>query len=170
MPLLAVIALIAALCPLFVHAQNATSAPLTERTVLTLHWLNPLGEATSLELKQAQIDALPPHSISLQLPQALGIEGFHSWHGVSVQDLLKLTDSNGQNLRIQALNGYYTVMPRSDIEHYNPVLANYRDGNKLSIRDKGPFMLIYPFQQYNELNQQLYMNRSVWQINEIHIE
>jgi hypothetical protein len=171
LPFLAVATLACVLSPLLSWAQTWTrSTDNPNKTVLTLRWINPLGEATSLPLKQAQIDALPLHSISLQLPMALGIEGFHQWRGISLQDLLKLADSPGEHLRIQALNGYYTVMPRSDVARYNPVLANHRDGIKLSIRDKGPFILIYPFQQYDELNQQTYMNRSVWQINEIHIE
>lgn len=171
LPLLAVAILACTLSPLLSWAQTWTrNNDDPNKTVLTLRWTNPLGEATSLPLKQAQIDALPPHSINLQLPVALGIEGVHLWRGISLQDLLKLTDSPGEHLRIQALNGYYTVLPRSDVARYNPVLASHRDGIKLNIRDKGPFILIYPFQQYDELNQQIYMNRSVWQINEIHIE
>ena len=49
-------------------------------------------------------------------------------------------------------------------------LAYRRDGQNLTIRDKGPFILIYPFNKFKKLNQQIYINRSVWQINEIHIE
>lgn len=40
----------------------------------------------------------------------------------------------------------------------------------LSVREKGPMMLIYPFDTYPELHAQQYLNRSIWQIHAITIK
>lgn len=83
--------------------------------------------------------------------------------------MLKLSGKTGQSIRLQALNGCYITLPISDVERYNPLLAYRRDDNLLTIREKGPFILIYPFHKFTTLNQQLYINRSIWQTHEIHI-
>ena len=56
-------------------------------------------------------------------------------------------------------------MPLSDINNYDPLVAYRRDGKTLSIREKGPIILIYPFDKFKVLNQQTYINRSVWHVN-----
>jgi len=166
------IGIITILSLLYSMAASATQTPLPVRskTLLTLHWVDTQGAANTTRLNLENLDALPQSTLTLQLPESLGIQGTHSWQGISLQDLLKLSGNSAQAVRIQALNGYYATLPMSDIEQFNPVLAYRRDGQNLTIRDKGPFILIYPFNKFKKLNQQIYINRSVWQINEIHIE
>ena len=43
------------------------------------------------------------------------------------------------------------------------------DGKPLSVRDKGPLFLIYPFDKNPELYNEKYFSRSVWQIKKIEI-
>lgn len=144
--------------------------PTRSKTLLALHWVDDQGVPRQTRLKLEDLDAMPQSTLTLELPETLGIQGSHSWQGISLQELLKLSDSSGQSIRLQALNGYYATLPISDAEQFNPVLAYRRDGQNLTIREKGPFILIYPFNKFKQLGQQLYINRSVWQINEIHIE
>ena len=42
-----------------------------------------------------------------------------------------------------------------------------RNGVTLSVRERGPMMLIYPFDSHPELHTQQYLNRSIWQVRQI---
>jgi len=61
-------------------------------------------------------------------------------------------------------------VPVSDAEQYRVILARTINGKSLSIRDKGPLFLIYPFDQYPELQNKLYYGRAIWQISVIKVE
>ena len=49
------------------------------------------------------------------------------------------------------------------------ILATKIDGKPMSIRDKGPLMLVYPFDLDADLYNEKYFSRSVWQIKEIEV-
>lgn len=160
--------MVVALCP-----ANATESPapaMRSKSLLSLNWQDAQTQHHSLKLDLSQLDALPQRELIQELPTPLGIPGEHHWQGISLRELLKLSGRQSTSLRLMALNGYFAQIPMTDIERFDPLLAYRRDGQNLTIRDKGPFILIYPFDQSRELNQQIYINRSVWQIHEIHIE
>ncbi|WP_421167120.1 hypothetical protein [Aeromonas dhakensis] len=73
-------------------------------------------------------------------------------------------------LTITALNDYSIQVPTSDAAQYQVILARSIDGKPLSVRDKEPLFLIYPFDQYPELRNKLYYGRAIWQINKIKVE
>ncbi|WXL26783.1 molybdopterin-dependent oxidoreductase [Ectopseudomonas mendocina] len=155
------------------NTTSATESPTTTarpKTLLTLVWHDTQGIVNKNKLVLSQLDALPQIKRTQQLPSPLGIPGRHEWQGVSLHELLKLSGGTAKSIRVMALNGYFASIPLSDVQQFDPLLAYRRDGQNLTIRDKGPFILVYPFDDFNELNQQLYINRSVWQIHEIHFE
>jgi len=163
------IAILSMLYP-FAISANQSPPPAPSKSLLSLHWIDAQGHINQHRFNLKHLEALPQSTLTLELPKSLGIPGPHRWQGVSLGDLLKLSGNTGQSIRLQALNGYYVTLPTSDIERYNPLLAYRRGDNILSVREKGPFILIYPFHKFRTLNQQLYINRSIWQVHEIHIE
>jgi hypothetical protein len=40
----------------------------------------------------------------------------------------------------------------------------------MPVSDKGPFFIIYPFDSFEELKNELYYSRSAWQVRSITIE
>jgi hypothetical protein len=154
------------------NSSFATHSPTAEtrKTLLTLNWHDAQGSPNKTTLNLEQLDALPQVERTQELPEPLEIPSSHVWQGISLRELLKISGTSAKSIRILALNGYYATIPIADIERYDPLLAYRRNGQNLTIRDKGPFILIYPFNDFRELNHQIYINRSVWQINEIHIE
>ena len=72
-------------------------------------------------------------------------------------------------LRVTALNDYVTTIPVEDVA-YDPILATRRDGQVMTIRQKGPIFIIYPFDQDKSLNNELYFSRCAWQVKSIEIE
>lgn len=151
-------------------ASATETPPVRSKTLLTLHWTDAQGAASKTRLNLQSLDSLPQTTRTLELPESLGMKGRHSWQGVSLNELIKLSGRSAESVRVVALNGYYASVPLNDLKNYDPIVAYRRDGKTLSIREKGPIILIYPFDKFKVLNQQTYINRSVWQVNEIHIE
>ncbi|WP_068714159.1 oxidoreductase [Vibrio tritonius] len=96
-------------------------------------------------------------------------DGQTKFKGISAQKLLELTGSMKSNLKVTALNNYWAVIPYSDIEKYNPVFAVERNGQEMSVRDKGPIWVIYPLSKYNQVNNELLHSRMVWQVNRVEL-
>jgi len=153
-------------CHPALSAQTLCPKP-TGRVVLVLH--PPGGSATPCDLQA--LDKMPQKTLETSLPASLGLTGHNRWSGVALSHIAGLLGA-GPNADIQliALNNYAVSVPMSDLRRYDPVLASRRNGETLSVRDKGPFILIYPFDQHRELDAQEYLNRSIWQIHEIRIK
>ncbi|MFV0934145.1 hypothetical protein [Pseudomonas jessenii] len=141
-----------------------------KKVVLNLSWLDDQGKIVGKGFSLSDIENLPQTSITLELPESVGITGEHVWQGTPLSSLVALSGRKTDSLKIAALNGYSVSVPANDIDRYNPTLVYRRDGMLISVREKGPFLLIYPFNKFPELNQQIYLNRLVWQINEITLQ
>ena len=153
------------------HADAGETAADTEyRVILTLSWRDDQGQAVDKNFTLADIERMPQTALTLTLPKAIGIAGVHAWQGVPVSRLIALSGRKPHSLQVAALNGYSVSVPVEDIQRFNPILALRRDGALISVREKGPFLLIYPFDTFPELNQQIYLNRLVWQVNEITLQ
>lgn len=114
------------------------------------------------------LQALPQRELVTSLPPSLGQPGAHRWQGVSLRMLAeRMGATPGSTLQLAALNDYAVTVPWSDLVRYDPIVAYLRNGVALSVRDKGPMMLIYPFDAHRELNAQQYLNRSIWQLHAI---
>ncbi|AHY09176.1 hypothetical protein [Serratia plymuthica] len=88
------------------------------------------------------------------------------FEGVKFKDLLSLVGAHGKTLRMRALNDYWVDIPLSDVEQFDILLANKRDGTPLKVRDFGPYFVIYPLDKfYDKLNSPIYQARHIWQVN-----
>jgi hypothetical protein len=143
-------------------------APAAERTVLKLYTVGATTPTRSFTL--AQLKMLPAATIETDLPESLQIRGHHVWTGVPLEAVAGLLGGDAVTLRLTALNDYSITIPLDDIRTYKPVLAYNRDGQDITIRDKGPLIVIYPFGRYPQLEQQVYLNRTIWQVGEIRAE
>ncbi|VTP66370.1 Uncharacterised protein [Leclercia adecarboxylata] len=76
----------------------------------------------------------------------------------------------GLSLKSPALNDYTTVIPLSDAQKYNVILALKVNGEYMRIRDKGPLFVVYPYDSMPELNNQIFYSRSAWQVSKMMIE
>lgn len=120
-----------------------------------------------IQLDSAALRALPQYTVRTRTPWH---DGLGQFSGPRLWDLLEPLRPAGKTLRITALNDYSVNIPLSDLQHYQPVLAWQLNGKALSMRNKGPLFLVYPFDSYPELNNPLYYARSIWQIKTITVE
>lgn len=92
------------------------------------------------------------------------------FEGVSLEKLMNLVGAKGTKVTAVALNDYVTTIPMEDFKKFNVILAMKRDGNYMSIRDKGPLFVIYPYDSIAGLQSQTYYTRSAWQVAKLIVE
>ncbi|KQT47960.1 hypothetical protein ASG47_06120 [Devosia sp. Leaf420] len=117
------------------------------------------GETAAFDL--SMLDALPQHTIKATTPW---YDGEHEFSGVVIGDLLETLGASGESVTVTALNDYSAEIPMEDIKDYPVILATRVDGEELSVRDKGPLFVIYPFDEHPDLYNEVIFSRSVWQV------
>jgi hypothetical protein len=93
-----------------------------------------------------------------------------TYKGPVLGDLLNKLGAKGDSILVTALDDYTAELKRSVIEKYGVLLATHENDRMMTIDDRGPFFIVFPFDQYKELRKDLYYNMSVWQIKSIEIE
>ena len=73
-------------------------------------------------------------------------------------------------LKMVALNDFSSSVPAVDAFDYDVILAVLRDGEPMSVRDKGPIWVIYPMDDHAELRNDSFNGRLVWQLKTIAVE
>jgi len=146
-------------------AISASLQPPSGRVILTATGLIANHNAAEVALlDMALLDQLPQVTVNTTTPW---YDESKSFSGPLVRDLLKLLDAQGDMVKATALNDYSTTIPLQDFEHYDVILATRLDGNTMSIREKGPIFVIYPFDDKPELVNETYYQRCVWQLNRL---
>lgn len=112
------------------------------------------------------LDALKGRDATMETPWTQGKVEFS---GPLLREVLKAAGAEGSRMIIQALNGYSAEVPMSDALSLDTILATRLDGEVMTVRTKGPSMLVYPFDQDSSLFNEKYFARSVWQITQIEV-
>jgi hypothetical protein len=125
----------------------------------------PLGDV--IEVKRETIDKLPQKSIKTtnHVESILTL-----YKGPLFIDLLKAIGANGTKVTVIAWDDYLAEISVSDLTNYPVILATSENGRKLTLEDKGPLFVVFPFTDFPELRNDLYYNKSVWQIRAIEVE
>ncbi|MEQ8442875.1 MAG: molybdopterin-dependent oxidoreductase [Alphaproteobacteria bacterium] len=94
-----------------------------------------------------------------------------TFEGIRLSRLLEALGASGSGqILVAALDGYVAEIPVSDFVQYEPMLAWSRDGERMTVRGKGPLWLVYPYDSFQELAGETYSARSVWQVERITVE
>ena len=91
------------------------------------------------------------------------------YSGVSLQKLLERLGAQGSGLRMIALNDYSIKFPIEDLEENAPIIATRIDGETMTVRDKGPYWVIFPFDGSPKYRTETHYARSVWQLQRIEV-
>jgi hypothetical protein len=123
------------------------------------------GDAADFDL--AMLEALAGRTTTTATPW---YDAAKTFSGPLGSALLEAVGANGTTLKVLALNDYASEIPVSDFTQYPVILATKLDGEAMSIRDKGPIFVIYPFDEMPDLNNETYYGRSAWQVKSIAVE
>lgn len=121
------------------------------------------GDTAQFDL--AMLEALKGRKGEMETPWT---EGTVIFEGPLLREILAAVGATGTSLKVRALNDYAADVPAEDAK-LDTILATKLDGKPMSIRDKGPLMLVYPFDLDADLYNEKYFSRSVWQIKEIEV-
>lgn len=119
------------------------------------------------EFDLEMLEALASRSGTMETPWTTGKITFS---GPLLSAVLDAAGASGETLSVKALNDYAAEVPMSDVRDLQTMLATRMDGQTMSVRDKGPLFLIYPFDTNPDLYNEKYFSRSVWQIKEIEVK
>src|SRR2546429_2027503 len=96
-------------------------------------------------------------------------DGPVTFEGVLLSRLLEVLAVPGDvtELAMIALNDYQVAIPATDIRTWPVIIALKRDGQYMSIRNKGPLWVEYPRHAFPELEQAKHNSKWIWQLKEI---
>lgn len=96
-------------------------------------------------------------------------QGKKTFTGVPLLRLLERLGATGSMLEARALNDYRVKIPVSDAVEGGPILAYEMDGKIMSVRDKGPIWVVYPYDEDAEYRTETTYARSIWQLSGIEV-
>ncbi len=109
--------------------------------------------------------AMPHHDIHTSTPWTDGMQHFR---GIPLSALLGDTPDD-HDIYLRAINDYTVTMPFSAVSGDYPIVAYEHNGSAMSVRDKGPYWLIFPFDMAPEFRTDSAYSRSVWQLVRIEV-
>lgn len=110
------------------------------------------------------LTSLPQHSFTTS---TIWTEGTNTYSGVLLKDLLAAVGATGTTVNATALNDYQINFPVADVAADAPLVAYLVDGEPMSVRDKGPLWLIFPFDSNASYRTEETYARSIWQMDRL---
>ncbi|MBB5517053.1 hypothetical protein FHS89_003097 [Rubricella aquisinus] len=94
-------------------------------------------------------------------------EGVQQFEGVSLHALVAFLNVESGTIRATAINDYTVEIPVTDAVEGGPIIAYLMDGQTMSIRDKGPLWVIYPYDSSSDYRSEVTYARSIWQLDRL---
>ena len=96
-------------------------------------------------------------------------DGVVTFDGVLAADVLDRVGATGTRIEAVALNDYRVELEMSEMRKYPVLLALRMNGEAMPRRDKGPLWIVYPRDDYDELQDEAHNYKWVWQLKHLHI-
>lgn len=161
--------LLLGLAPLLLGSGDAYALePPSGKVVLTLTGrLERRNAPDGALFDMALLEKLPQHSFWTKTPWFPRPRKFT---GVLLRDLLAAVGAAPTRLRASALNDYRVDIPAEDVNGAGVLLAYRLDDQPMSVREKGPLLIVYPFDQRPELRSPVHYGRAIWQLRAIELQ
>jgi hypothetical protein len=109
--------------------------------------------------------------------EALGTETFSTgtpwfdhkvaFEGVPMARVMDAVGADGDRVRAVALDDYAIELPMADFITFGTLLALKLAGRYMTVADKGPCFIVYPFDRYPQLQSARFYARSLWQVSSL---
>lgn len=167
-------------CTFLTHLRRA----LFVLTLLSLpaHALDePKGEVLltidgDITVSNATVNKKPVAQFDLEQLKSLGVTTFatdstwttqsHKYTGVRLNTLLESVgvDHKNTTIRASAANGYWYDLENLELDKYPIIVAYEKDSKLLSVRERGPLWIFFPWDLYPDLETEKNKASSVWQL------
>ncbi len=125
-------------------------------------------------LDREALTALPSQSFTTS---TIWTEGPQDFTGLAMADLLdiliNLDESltmdrlNAASFTLIAANGYQIEVPIAHYSERTALIAYARNGRPMTLRDKGPLWIVYPFDSDPMYRSEVIYANSIWQLEKI---
>lgn len=122
------------------------------------------NDGQTIELDFAGLEALGLTTIETS---TIWTDGKQVFEGVELAALAKALGITSGTFKAVALNDYAVEIPVSDAVKGGPILALKRNSAPMSVRDKGPVWVIYPYDSSPKYRTEVVYSRSIWQLARI---
>ena len=96
-------------------------------------------------------------------------DGETRFSGVPLKALLAHLGAQGRSVEMVALNDYAVTMPIAELEDGAPIVATRMNGETMSVRDKGPYWVVFPYDSNPKYSTETTYSRSIWQLNRLKV-
>ena len=150
-------------------APAAALDPPSGKAVLTLTGkvAAPNGADGTATFDMGLLERLPRRSFTTTTPWYSKPRKFT---GVLLRDLLGAVGTAPARLNAVALNDYRVDIPAEDVARGHAMLAYLLDDQPMTVREKGPLVIIYPFDDKPELRNAVHYSRAIWQLRSLDIQ
>jgi len=124
------------------------------------------GSDAARTFDMAALQALPVTTFETS---TIWTDGVHRFTGVSLADLMAELDVQSGVIKATAINDYTVEIPFSDAAPNGAIIAYMMDGAKMSVREKGPLWVIYPYDSDAAFRTEVIYSRSIWQLDRLEI-
>jgi hypothetical protein len=94
-------------------------------------------------------------------------DGVQKFRGVAFDLLFDTYGLDAETVRVSALNDYNVMVPADVLREDGAILAYHLNGTEMSIREKGPFWVIFPYDSDARFETDTYWAYSVWQVKSV---
>ena len=124
------------------------------------------SESGALHLSLADLDAMEQVAFKTT---TIWTDGEVAFSGVPLKAVLDRANAQGSTVEMVALNDYKVAMPMAEIEDTSPIIATRMDGKTMSVRDKGPYWVVFPYDQDPKYQSETIYAFSIWQLNRLKV-
>lgn len=151
---------------LFAAALMAPVAALAQAT-LTVTTIDESGNAVTNEYTSEELLAMDAIDVETDNDY---ISETATFTGPRLRDLLGAENLAPEDqIEVTALNDYQTVIPAEEVMNYDVIVAVHMNGEPMSVREKGPYWVIYPMSEFPELQDPGFNDRLVWQLSRVEL-
>jgi len=115
---------------------------------------------------RAMLEAMEPVEFTTTTTWTVGPQVFT---GVLLRDLLAALGVTDGTIRASAANDYAVDIPVSDAVEGGPIVAYLLNGQPMSLREKGPLWIVYPYDAKLEYQSEVIYSRSIWHLERMEI-
>lgn len=147
-------------------AQEPLAAPVGEVLLTVTGQIDRMNADNAAVFDLAMLEAMDAVDVTTT---TIWTDGVQKFRGVPLVRLMQEVGAKGGMIAASALNDYTVQIPMTDAVEGGAVLAFESNGAALSVRDKGPLWVIYPYDSSTDYQSEVIYARSIWQVAKMDI-
>lgn len=113
---------------------------------------------------RAALEALPSATFETT---TIWTDGIQEFTGVPLAALAEDLGIVEGSLTAMAVNDYSIEIPLADAIEGGPIIAYLNNGEPMSLREKGPLWVVYPYDSNDAYRSEIIYSRSIWQLDRL---